>query len=650
MRFIQERILHESFFSVDFIGYLNRQGETAFTELLETIRMLKRVSFLREIHPLSSTSFLRHFAILNSMSLSTLYRKESCFMTSDLKKLIRPVFPAKTVHSRKLCFLSQDYLACHHLKPNAPSQNQLLRNLSAEAERLGSKACTRCPYNPVSCSRQQWAKMHPDTFLPDCPVSGNGMIFPDTRYPVNRFLASLSEQDVAFGQSGLEVWTAFYAHKTVRKKPETVNAVWFGDHHLADVVVIAGTNKKDGTPVLARPWLTVVMDAASNAIVGSVVTLRPNSMTIAECFCRAAAFTVDSPFYGLPEVFYVDRGKDYRSLWLQGNHPDLKDRLDSDAYLNRAFCDNPLLPALNVTVRHALPRTGRSKTIERIFGTITRTWFTPLPGWTGNSPQHRPFDFEKERKRLLAQGNLMSLEQFARYWFEVIVPAYNAATFDQTQSPLDRYRSLTRAHTLTPDWNTLAVFKAVQNKKYKVHPNGIHYKGDFYWHPALQDYISHRGKEDKYVQIYDFDQTFCHSISVLYKGQFICEAEPLVRMRLMEADHLRLAQHLEEQKAARRAVSRRVVKVRQVLRSAGVNAERYAEYTVGESGEVVLPLYAEEIDSQRDAQEAIILSETANTLGKIALQQKKAVEQMLYDPEDDPLTDYLLKIGAGNHD
>ena len=152
---------------------------------------------------------------------------------------------------------------------------------------------------------------------------------------------------------------AVYAHKTVRDKPDAVNAVFFGDHHLADVLVIVGTDGRDGSPILARPWLTVMTDAASDAIVGSVVTLRPNSMTIAECFCRAVAFTVDSPFYGLPEVFYVDRGKDYRALWLEGGDPALRERLDSDACLNRAFCDNPLLPALNVSVRHALPRSGR---------------------------------------------------------------------------------------------------------------------------------------------------------------------------------------------------------------------------------------------------------------------------------------------------
>ena len=45
---------------------------------------------------------------------------------------------------------------------------------------------------------------------------------------------------------------------------------------------------------------------------------------------------------------------EYGSLILQGRDYDMMRRLDQHYYLNRAFCDNPLLPALNVTVRHAL--------------------------------------------------------------------------------------------------------------------------------------------------------------------------------------------------------------------------------------------------------------------------------------------------------
>ena len=644
-QYFLERVTPHTHFSVDFVGFENRWGRAALMQLLATLRVFRTAALLRRTHPLKSTALLQQLAQQHHMSIATYYRKEACIMASDLKKLLSPLAPAVGC-SRKLCHLAQEYLVYRFLLPNAPSQNQLLRDLSAVSEQMGKKACARCPYNPAAVARRRWHHAHPDSELPACTMAGEGMGVPATRYPVNRFLASLPEQELALGRFGTEYWTTHYAPKTVRTKPERVNAVWYGDHHLADVLVIAGTSKKDGSPVLARPWLTVVTDAASDAIIGSVVTLRPNSLTIAESFCRAAAFTIDSPFYGLPEVFYVDRGKDYRAQWLRGNDASQGDRLGQDACLNRAFCDHPLLPALNVTVRYAMPRTGRSKTIERVFGTITRNWFQALPGWTGSNARQRPFDFEKEKKRLLAQGKLMTLEQFARHWFETVVPAYNAATFEQEASPLSRYQSLPRANTLTPDWNSLAVFKAMQNRKYKVHPNGIHYKGDFYWHPALRDYITHRGGDERYVQIYDFDQSFCHSISVLYKGHFICEAEPLVRMRVTEDDQLRLAQHLEEQKAARRAVSRRIAKVQQVLRTAGIGKNRYAEFAPTVDGEVLLPLYAEEIDYQRDQADAAILSETANSLGRIARQKARALQELTFGPAENPLSDLLLQMGT----
>ena len=642
-RYLQDQLLRSQFFSADFIGFLNRFGKSKFIKLLSNIQLLKQAASIRMTHLLRSTGNLRQVAADAHISLATLYRKEVLFMASDLRKLVLDPAPG-IARSHALCLLAQDYLAYHFLRPNAPSQNQLLRNLIDEAARLGTGACTRCPFQDASAARTKWDKRYPEHSLPACSTTGKGMIIPGTRYPVNRFLASIPRQDIAFGRSGAEVWTTLYAHKTVREKPETVNAVWFGDHHLADVVVIVGTDAKTQEPILSRPWITVVTDAASNAIIGSVVTLRPNSMTIAECFCRAAAFTIDSPFYGLPEVFYVDRGKDYRAAWLRGSDPDLRQRLDTDAFLNRAFSDNPMLTALNVTVHHALPRTGRSKTIERTFGTITRTWFSQLPGWTGNSPQKRPSDFEQEKKRLLKTSGLLTLEKFARQWFEFIVPAYNNASFEQPKSPVTLYQELPRANTLTPDWNSLAVFKAMRNKRYRVHSNGIHYKGDFYWHPSLRDYISQE------VQIYDFDQSFCHSISVLFKGRFICEAEPLVRLRLIEADRLRLLQHLEEQKAAKRAVSRRVTTVQQVLQAAGVSTKRYAEPLPDEASGVSLPVYAEAVDLQRDKAEATILSDTASALGKAARQQLETVERIAHEPPSDPLTDYLLKIGTEKND
>ena len=285
-RFFRERVIHTSYFSVDFIRFLTQYGPESFMHLLDTLCLCKTAARLRDGHRLQSTTHLRRLAAQHHISLSTLYRKEAFIMSCDLKKLLITKSP-RPAASRKLCSLAQEYLACRYLMPNAPSQNQLLRDLTTEAGKLGKDICSRCPYNPASAAHQRWHRTHPDTPLPDCSVAGQGMIIPDTRYPVNRFLNSLSEQEIAFGRRGSDYWTTHYAPKTVRIKPDTVNVVWFGDHHLADVLVIAG-HKKDGSPILARHWLTVVTDGASDAIVGSVVTLRPNSMTIAESFCRAA--------------------------------------------------------------------------------------------------------------------------------------------------------------------------------------------------------------------------------------------------------------------------------------------------------------------------------------------------------------------------
>ena len=98
LRFCQERILHESFFSIDFIGFLNRYGKAAFLRLLRTIQLLKHAAALREASPFSTTAVLRQFAAQNHLSLSSLYRKESAFMSSDLKKLVSFTASTTTVH------------------------------------------------------------------------------------------------------------------------------------------------------------------------------------------------------------------------------------------------------------------------------------------------------------------------------------------------------------------------------------------------------------------------------------------------------------------------------------------------------------------------------------------------------------------------
>jgi len=220
----------------------------------------------------------------------------------------------------------------------------------------------------------------------------------------------------------------------------------------------------------------------------------------------------------------------------------------------------------------------------------------------------------------------------------------------QERSHLKLYHSLPRAKTLVPDWNSLAVFKVIK-PQHKVHPDGIHYRMEVYWHPALRSLIGEK------VHIYDFDQTFCHSLTVLHHGQYICKAEPLVHTDVIESDRLKLAQHLEEQKAHKRLVSKRVTRLRKVLKLANVSVRRNIQYdpepffpdTISDaavSDEILIPSYAEEIDHVRDKREATILSETANEIGRTVYAQTRAIEHIINGKPDTPLSDFFEKLGA----
>ena len=568
--YLKKTLIADSHFSVDFIGFLESNGSDAYHKLLDEISVIKQTVQLQNSSIPDKTGKLRSIAAESGYSLATLYRKEDLFMHSDLRKLVKP--SSHSYQPRDMCDLSKDFSLFEWSKPNHLAKVLIQGKLKEEAEAQGAVICDECPYNPNSKNNSRYSDRYPERSF-SCDRLGNGMIYPASKDPFNRFLSSLSEQELTYAREGPNAWRNEFMHVTKRDRPEKVNAVHFGDHHLGDVELLCGYDK-NGKPLIKRPWLTCNHDSASGALVGSVVSVCPNSMTIAESFCRAAAFTVDSPYCHLPEMFYVDRGRDYRSLILQGRDYDMLQRLEQHYYLNRAFCDNPLLPALNVTVRHALPRSGRSKTIERLFGTITRQYFQEIPGWVGNCPDNRPYDYEKELKELIESGKIWTLEKFARYWFDVVVPAYNNTIPEgETESPLQKYMRMEKADTIVPDWNTLSVFMAPK-KPHKAHPQGIKYNHDLFWHPDLarEDVMGH------YVNIYDFDQTFCHSISVIHNGKYLCEAEPLIHQKVDETDRLKLEQHLEEQKAQKRRISRKVTAVKQIMKAANVKARRYIDY------------------------------------------------------------------------
>ncbi len=638
---IKKRVLKDKIIHVDLIGFMDEVGEERYLSVMKEINLIREFIAITSTDDHSGTEKARIFAEEKGYSLATLYRKKELYMKSDLRKLLEPT--KKIYHPKMMCRLSEDFAKFEWEKPNHLAKINIQRKLEQEARERGKDVCTKCPYNPKAKCNRHFVSKYPEMDF-SCSKAGNGMLYPSSKDPFNRFLSTVGEQEKKFSREGANAWRDAFMHVTKRDKPEKTNEVWFGDHFLGDNRVICGYDK-DNKPIIRRPWITCNYDAASGAVVGSTVCTTPNSRTIAECFCRSAAFTVDSPFFSLPEVYYVDRGADFRSTMLEGQNYDMRKRVDQHYYLNRAFCDNPLLPALNVTVIHALPRSGRSKIIERLFGTITRKYLQEVPGWIGNCPKNRPFDAASEEKRLLEEGKLWTIEKYARYWIEVVIPAYNSTIPDgEKESPLDKYKRLEKADTAIPDWDTLSVFME-KKPSYKVRSRGIYYNNDIYWHPAL----SEEGIMGTYISVYDFDQTFCHSISVIKDGKYICEAEPLIHQKVVEPDRLKLAQHLEEQKAQRRRISRRVTVVKETLKTAGVKAERYIDYEpeddLPEDEEVRNTMYCETIDEERDKKETTILSNDANEIAKVARATMENIERIVNGPKDNAFENYYISKG-----
>lgn len=119
---------------------------------------------------------------------------------------------------------------------------------------------------------------------------------------------------------------------------------------------------------------------------------------------------------------------------------------------------------------------------------------------------------------------------------------------------------------------------------------------------------------------------------------------------------------LHDQKAQKRRISKRVTAVKQTLKQAKVSAKRYIDYepeddlpdASASSNEVQKPtqqtdleptMYCETIDEERDKNESTLLSETANTLVKVAEQTKSNIEQILNGPKSTAYRDYYRERG-----
>ena len=236
------------------------------------------------------------------------------------------------------------------------------------------------------------------------------------------------------------------------------------DHTLVDVIVVQeGTRQPIG-----RPWITVVFDIATRAVLGFHVALdSPSAASVAMALGMAClpknnwlykvGVGIEWPMYGLPEALHLDNAKEFHSEAL---------RRGCERHDIRLMYRSP-----------GRPYTGGH--IERYLGTLMRR-IHGLPGMTGSNPRERG-TYRSAKRSALTLAELeswLTLEIVGRYHMTVHSGIH--------MTPAAAWRSATRQRTVRQSMKPQELvvdFMPVIARK--VSRSGFQLFHIRYWNPLL---------------------------------------------------------------------------------------------------------------------------------------------------------------------
>lgn len=415
-KFLYSHLPESDVCSLDLISPRSVLGNAWLDEFLDISSLIRDATVIRQQHHGTGkiTYELRRLAERHGISLATLYRLIGKPSSDALSALYTDPFYLREHLPKTMCLWSCDLAFALYLDAdNAYSQNDIMSEFAKIRETI---LCTNCPYHPDQSNC---------TDVPVCPAPQKHMLVPNHRKTINRLLRHIPPQMILYARKGYREWRAQCGLFVMRNRPLLVNENWQGDHHKFDLFVrITIRKERNGKTyekeIAVRPTLTAWIDSATSALIGWVISVTPNSDTIAEAFCRAAVLKPGSPVRGLPKTVIVDCGKDYKSKLLEDVPSELGVYSPDDTQLNKRFAGLGLLPALGVEVAHALPYHPQTKPIERCFGILEKKWISKLPGWCRSSIDERPNDFHKTLSSLLADRKLLTLKEFAFLYLKTI--------------------------------------------------------------------------------------------------------------------------------------------------------------------------------------------------------------------------------------
>lgn len=514
-------------------AYKERFGEAGLRELLGKQRACQEGLAIRALHAADVVEQLTGIAEDHGTTLRTLYRWMDAYEARGLEGIMRAMKRKDAGTRPSMCPAAYNYAYGLYMNQVKRTTATIYKKLEDMAKAQGAAACKKCIFCEGTASRRALMLTDEINHYPPCTdPEKTGMKIPACRQTLSRILAAIPEDEKTLARRGKKAWKDDHMVMAMRAKPEMVNEVWFGDHHQMDAFVL----DKNGHPV--RPWLTMWYDAATGCPVGWVLCENPNTQTIIEAFNRAVAHTRHSPFYGPPRMVYVDNGKDYRSKLFETGV--IKER--SLGLLNGSLATNSVLQLLNIQVTHALPYQGWSKPVERFFGTLEDIWIREVPGWCGDSPAERPEDFSRQLRLALEHGQLWTMDQFYEYLRDTVFPEYIERPHQgyDGRKPIDLYKTLPRARDDQPSWDMLNVLRNNRQTR-RISQQGVRFQKETYWDDEMI------GLAGKTVTVL-YDDADLSTVGIVLEGRFLCEAEPVERLRMVGEDPDAVAEHMAAQK------------------------------------------------------------------------------------------------------
>lgn len=563
--------------SVDLVSPRCALGNVWLDEFLDIAAIIHDATIIRQRYHNTgqTTKYLRQLSERHGISLATLYRIIGKPAAKEISLLYTDPFFLQKHLPHTMCLWSCDFVYALYLDSEKDySQNEILEELCKKRD---SVLCSSCPYHPDNVIDNN------DLNVAICSNPQTYMVTPNHRKTINRLLEHLPPQMILYARQGFLKWRAQYGLFVVRDRPLLINECWQGDHHKFDLFVRITIRRERGSKiyekeVAVRPTLTAWLDSASGCFVGWVISVIPNSDTIAEAFCRAAVLTPGVPFRGLPLSIIVDRGKDYRSKLLEDIPDEMVKNLPEDSMLNKRFAGLGLLPSMDVKVHHALARHPQSKPIERYFGIIEEGWINKLPGWCHNSIETRPDNFQKKLNEQLKAKELFTLEEFVSYFQNTILPEYHNSIDTETtipelpgwhlstksMSPLQRYDFLEKARTNTPDWSTISILKMHRSPDHAIKKWGIRFANT--WYQA--DKLSEAGEGPVDILFHKVQSPYApSSVSVIYNNHYLCEAFPAERRHFTGDDPMDIMLDSNRQKRPEHEMKASITRIRQSTNS-----------------------------------------------------------------------------------